>query len=72
MDGLPEAASGRTAIIYEYHTGSIAYFAMDAPDYQEAWELTCTDLASAQRILDEWGCPQLFICLIQPWTAPEA
>ena len=55
VDELLEATGGRTAIIYEYHAGSVAYFAPDAPDFCEAGELKGDDLAAAQQILDERG-----------------
>jgi len=53
VDDLPEAMGGRTAIIYEYHAGSVAYFAPEAPDFCEAGELKGEDIATTQRILDE-------------------
>ena len=53
VDELLEATGGRPATIYEYHAGSVAYFAPEAPDFKEAAELKGDDLASAQRILDE-------------------
>ena len=55
VNDLLEATGGRTAIIYEYHAGSIAYFAPNAPDFAEAEELKGDDLAAAQQILDERG-----------------
>ena len=55
VDELLETTGGRTAIIYEYHAGSVAYFTPEAPDYAEAGELKVDDLASAQRILDDRG-----------------
>ena len=36
VDRLPDATGGRTTTIYEYHAGSVAYFAPDAPDFAEA------------------------------------
>ena len=36
---LRHATGGRTANIYEFSCGSVAYFAPDAPDFQEAEEL---------------------------------
>ena len=53
VDELLDATGGRTANIYEFAGGSVAYFAPDAPDFSEAGELTDECLASAQRILDE-------------------
>ena len=57
VDELPEATGGRLAMIYEYHAGSVAYFAPDAPDFAEAGELKDDDLAAARRILGERGLP---------------
>ena len=55
MDELRDATGGRTANIYQFACGSVAYFAPDAPvrTIQEAGELKGDDLAAAQRILDE-------------------
>ena len=55
VDQLWDATGGRTANIYQFACGSVAYFAPDAPDFQEAGELKSDDLAAAQRILDERG-----------------
>ena len=55
VDELRDAAGGRTPTIYQFACGSVAYFAPDAPDFQEAGELKDDDLAAAQRILDERG-----------------
>ena len=55
VDELLDATGGRTATIYEYHAGSVAYFAPDAPDFREAGELKGEDIAAAQRILDARG-----------------
>ena len=49
---LRHATGGRTANIYEFSCGSVAYFAPDAPDFQEAGELKDADLTAAQRVLD--------------------
>ena len=57
VDELREATSGRMANIYQFADGSVAYFAPEAPDFQEAGELKGDDLAAAQRILDERGIP---------------
>ena len=58
VDELLDATGGRTAIIYEFTDGSVAYFAPDAPDFAEAGELTGENLAAAQRILDERALPR--------------
>ena len=42
---LLETTGDRTAIIYEYHAGSVAYFTPEAPDYAEAGELKGDDHA---------------------------
>ncbi len=57
VDELLEATGGRTANIYQFACGSVAYFAPEAPDFEEAGELKGDDLAAAQRILDERGIP---------------
>ena len=53
VDELRDATCGRTPNIYQFACGSVAYFAPDAPDFQEAGELKGDDLAAAQRGLDE-------------------
>ena len=55
VDELLEVTGGRPAIIYEYHAGSVAYFAPEASDFAEAGELKGDALVAAQRILDERG-----------------
>ena len=40
VDDLRDATSGRPANIYQFACGSVAYFAPDAPDFQEAGELS--------------------------------
>ena len=57
MDELWDATGGRTANIYQFACGSVAYFAPDAPDFQEAGELKGDDLAHALRVLDARGVP---------------
>ena len=42
VDELRDATGGRTANIYQFVCGSVAYFAPDAPDFQEAGELEGT------------------------------
>ena len=51
VDELLAATGGRTAVIYEFADGSVAYFAPDAADFAEAGELKDSDLAAAQRVL---------------------
>ena len=43
--------------IYQFACGSVAYFAPDAPDFQEAGELKGDDLDKALRVLDARGVP---------------
>ena len=46
VDELLEATGGRTANIYQFADGSVAYFAPEAPDFKEAGELKDDDLAA--------------------------
>ena len=55
VDELRDATGGRTANIYQFSCGSVAYFAPDAPDFQEAGELKGDALAKAVRILNGSG-----------------
>ena len=55
VDELRHATGGRTANIYQFACGSVAYFAPDATDFQEAGELKGDDLAKAVRILNRSG-----------------
>ena len=55
VDELWDATGGRTANIYQFACGSVAYFAPDAPDFQEAGELKGDALAIALRVLDGRG-----------------
>ena len=57
VDELLDATGGCAVNIYQFGCGSVAYFAPDAPDFQEAGELKDADLAAAQRVLDERGIP---------------
>ena len=57
VDKLRDATGGRTANIYQFACGSVAYLAPDAPDFQEAGELKGDDLTRALRILDARGTP---------------
>ena len=57
VDELRDATGGCAANIYQFACGSVAYFAPDAPDFQEAGELKGDDLAAAQRVLDARGAP---------------
>ena len=57
VDELRDSTGGRTANIYQFACGSVAYFAPDAPDFQEAGELTGDALAKAVRILNGSGVP---------------
>ena len=55
VDELRDATGGRTANIYQFACGSVAYFAPDAPDFQEAGELKGGALTAAQRVIDARG-----------------
>ena len=55
VDELRDATGGWTANIYQFACGSVAYFAPDAPDFQEAGELKDDALAAAQRVLGARG-----------------
>jgi len=66
VDELLDTTGSLSATIYEYHAGSIAYFAPDAPDFAEAGELKDDDLVAAQRILDERGLPGGKVSAISP------
>ena len=55
VDELLGATDGRMATVYEFADESIAYFAPDAPDFQESGELKGADLTAAQRVFDERG-----------------
>ena len=55
VDELRYATGGCSANIYQFACGSVAYFAPDAPDFQEAGELKGDALAAAQRVLDARG-----------------
>ncbi len=52
VDELRDATGGCAATIYQFGCGSVAYFAPDANDFQEAGELTGDALAKALIILD--------------------
>ena len=55
VDELRDATGGCAANIYQFEGGSVAYFAPDAPDFQEAGELKGEDFVRALRILDSKG-----------------
>ena len=57
VDELRDVTGGRPANIYQFACGSVAYFAPEAPDFQEAGELKGDDLAKAVRILNGSGVP---------------
>ena len=52
VDELRDATGGRTANIYQFSCGSVAYFAPDAPDFLEAGELKGDDLVKVVRVFD--------------------
>ena len=50
VDELRSATGGRTANIYQFACGSVAYFAPDATDFQEAvYRVNCDDTLRAIR-----------------------
>ena len=51
VDELHHATGGCTASIYEFAGGSVAYFAPEAPDFDEAGELKGDELAADRRVL---------------------
>ena len=57
VDELRDATGGCAATIYQFGCGSVAYFAPDAPDFQEAGELRGEALARALRVLEISGMP---------------
>ena len=57
VDELLDTTGSRSATIYDYHAGSIAYFAPDAPDFAEAGELKGEAPAAVRRVLDGRGLP---------------
>ena len=52
VDELRDATGGCAANIYQFAYGSVAYFAPDTSDFQEAGELKGDDLDKALRILN--------------------
>ena len=55
VDEMRDATGGRTANIYQFACGSVAYFAPEAPDFQEAGELKGDALGKVLRVLDARG-----------------
>ena len=55
VDELRSATGGCAATIYQFSCGSVAHFAPDAPDFQEAGELKGVDMDKALRVLDARG-----------------
>ena len=56
VDELRDSTGGCAANIYQFASGSVAYFAPDAPDFQEAGELKDAELAVALSVLDAREC----------------
>ena len=52
VDELRDATGGCAANIYQFAGGSVAHFAPDAPDFQEAGEMKGDAFARALRILE--------------------
>ena len=57
VDEMTHATGGKPATIYEFVDGSVAYFALGTPSWQEADELQGWALENARRILDERAAP---------------
>ena len=55
VNELRDATGGRPANIYQFSCGSVAYFAPEAPDFQEAGEMKGGALTAAQRVIDARG-----------------
>ena len=53
--GIPEATAGCTAMLHEFLDGSVSYFALEAPPWWEAGELTGDALHRALQISKERG-----------------
>ena len=54
---LRAATGGCTATLYQFLDGSVGYFALDAPMWWEAGEITGQDLDKALAILQQRGAP---------------
>ena len=54
---MTDATGGKPATLYEFVDGSVAYFALGTPSWQEADELQGWALENARRILDERAAP---------------
>ena len=54
---IPEATAGCAAILYEFCDGSVGYFALEAPRWREAGEVTGRALEEALQVLEERGTP---------------
>ena len=54
---IPEATAGCAAILYEFCDGSVGYFALEAPPWREAGEVTGRALEEALQVLEERGTP---------------
>ena len=57
VDEMTDATGGKPATLYEFVDGSVAYFALGTPSWQEADELQGGALETAMRILDERAAP---------------
>ena len=55
---LPEAAGAGSATLYQFADGSVGYFALEAPPWQEAGEITGEGLERALPILENRGKPR--------------
>ena len=57
VDEMTDATGGKSATLYEFVDGSVAYFALGTQSWKEAEELQGWALETARRILDERATP---------------
>ena len=78
VDEMTDATGGKPATLYEFVDGSVAYFALGTPSWQEADELQGWALETARRILGREGrswrkgqlAPYLNRYLLNRWFQP--
>ena len=56
-DELVDATGGRTAMLYRFLDGPVAFFAWGAPSWEEAGEITGAALETAIGVLEARGQP---------------
>ena len=57
VEEMIDITGGKPTNLYEFVDGTVGYFALSAPPWQEAGDLVGTDLERARRILDERATP---------------